>query len=180
MRISGVRFSHWAPKNIKVRDFIWYSINKYKERYTIMSRPKVHPHTYNCAVCGAESIYRVSKRNIYCSVTCQNRDRHNKFISSWLNGETTGSGVNGASSYIKRHILELQSNKCAKCGIVDYNNAPIVLELEHKDGNSENNLLSNLECLCPNCHSQTPTYKNRNQGNGRHARRTRYAAGKSF
>lgn len=36
--------------------------------------------------------------------------------------------------------------------------APLVLQVEHKDGDRLNNLLSNLCFLCPNCHSQTPTY----------------------
>ena len=66
------------------------------------------------------------------------------------------------------------------CGITEWNNKKIVLELEHKDGNSENNDLVNLELLCPNCHSQTPTYKAKNKGKGRHSRRERYKDGKSY
>ena len=38
----------------------------------------------------------------------------------------------------------------------------IAPELNHKDGDSSNHLLPNLEFLCPNCHSQTPTYRSRN------------------
>jgi len=56
----------------------------------------------------------------------------------------------------------------------------IPIELEHIDGNSENNLLTNLKLLCPNCHSLTPTYKALNVGNGRHKRRERYKDGKSY
>jgi Zn finger protein HypA/HybF involved in hydrogenase expression len=106
--------------------------------------------------------------------------RYKDYITEWLTGNITGTNKNGASKHIKRYILEQQKHKCAKCNIDSWNNNPIILELEHKDGNSENNNLDNLECLCPNCHSQTPTYKNRNQGNGRHARRIRYSEGKSF
>ena len=54
------------------------------------------------------------------------------------------------------------------------------MELEHNDGNSQNNSLDNLSLICPNCHSQTPTYKGANKGNGRHYRRVRYAEGKSY
>jgi hypothetical protein len=43
--------------------------------------------------------------------------------------------------------------------------------LEHKDGNSENHNLNNLELLCPNHHSLTPTYGALNKGNGRTKRR---------
>jgi predicted HNH restriction endonuclease len=45
--------------------------------------------------------------------------------------------------------------------------------LEHIDGNAYNNSESNLSLLCPNCHSQTPTYKAKNKGNGRVERRER-------
>ena len=69
-----------------------------------------------------------------------------------------------------------------KCGWEEINNiskkSPI--ELNHIDGNSENNSISNLELLCPNHHSLTPTYRSLNKGNGRFKRRQRYKEGKSF
>ena len=55
-----------------------------------------------------------------------------------------------------------------------------MLELEHKNGNSNDNSLENVCLVCPNCHSQTPTYKGRNKGNGRYMRRERYRDGKSY
>lgn len=36
----------------------------------------------------------------------------------------------------------------------------LTLEVEHKNGINDDNTKSNLEWLCPNCHSQTPTYRN--------------------
>lgn len=62
----------------------------------------------------------------------------------------------------KRIVLE-QENKCNLCGISIWNNKPITLELEHKDGNNQNNSRDNLECLCPNCHSQTDTWRGKNK-----------------
>ena len=51
---------------------------------------------------------------------------------------------------------------CEECGVGDeYNNKPLVHELEHIDGNNKNNSLDNLKILCPNCHSQTPTFRGR-------------------
>ena len=52
--------------------------------------------------------------------------------------------------------------------------------IDHIDGNSENNNLSNLRVICPNCDSLTPTYKGLNKGNGRAYRRERYKEGKSY
>jgi len=64
----------------------------------------------------------------------------------------------------KRVILE-QDGKCNFCKIDTWNNLPITLELEHIDGNRFNNERCNLEGLCPNCHSQTKTWRGRNKSN---------------
>lgn len=62
-----------------------------------------------------------------------------------------------------RVILE-QNNKCNRCGNNEWLGQPITFELEHKDGNRENNSRSNLEILCPNCHSMTETWCGRKNG----------------
>jgi 5-methylcytosine-specific restriction endonuclease McrA len=55
----------------------------------------------------------------------------------------------------------LKKYQCESCGITEYNEKPISLELNHIDGNSGNHCLENLELLCPNCHSQTETYRSK-------------------
>ena len=50
---------------------------------------------------------------------------------------------------------------------IDSNEKKIVLEVDHIDGLHYNNTVDNLRLICPNCHSQTDTYKNKNNGNGR-------------
>jgi len=48
---------------------------------------------------------------------------------------------------------------CDECGILpEWNNKSLTLQLEHKNGISDDNTISNLSFLCPNCHSQTETY----------------------
>lgn len=42
---------------------------------------------------------------------------------------------------------------------------PLVLQLDHKNGDDSDNRLENLRILCPNCHSQTPTYGSKNWKN---------------
>lgn len=111
----------------------------------------------------------------YCSIRCQQDFQSAKTIRKWKAGETiTGLSV------VRRYIKEEQNGKCAECGIADWNGKTITLELEHKDGNSDNNTPENLCLLCPNCHSQTPTYKAKNKGKGRHSRRERYKNGQSY
>jgi hypothetical protein len=60
---------------------------------------------------------------------------------------------------IKENYLE---NKCSECGLTEWNGKPINMELDHIDGNRTNHLLNNLRMLCPNCHSQTDTYRAKN------------------
>lgn len=69
-----------------------------------------------------------------------------------------------ASSEIKKERIFLEQNeRCNCCGITDWNGKPLSFELEHKDGNNLNNDRQNLEVLCPNCHSQTTTWRGRNK-----------------
>lgn len=96
--------------------------------------------------------------------------------NKWRNGElklfTTRS--------LKPVLVYIHGNKCSHCNITEWNGKPIVFEVEHKNGNSEDSSPENVCLICPNCHSQTPTYKGANRGNGRHFRRVRYAEGKSY
>lgn len=48
----------------------------------------------------------------------------------------------------------LKEAKCELCGIVDWLGAPLPLELDHINSIHSDNTLSNLQILCPNCHSQ--------------------------
>lgn len=81
-----------------------------------------------------------------------------------------------SSSLRKRLIYEeIFEFRCNKCKLNSWNDLPISLELEHKDGNHFNNLLENLELLCPNCHAQTPTYRGKN-----HAYRSNITCSKTY
>jgi Zn finger protein HypA/HybF involved in hydrogenase expression len=63
----------------------------------------------------------------------------------------------------RRRVFEEQEHRCNCCGISEWQGFKIVLELEHKDGNNQNNTRENLEGLCPNCHSITDTWRGRNK-----------------
>ncbi len=56
----------------------------------------------------------------------------------------------------------IKKEKCEICGIEDWLGGRLAFELDHIDGNSNNHLLENLRIVCPNCHSQTETYRAKN------------------
>lgn len=68
------------------------------------------------------------------------------------------------SNKLRLRLLEdgIFSHQCSICNLVEWCGMPIPLELDHIDGDNHNNELVNLRLLCPNCHSQTPTYRGKN------------------
>lgn len=59
--------------------------------------------------------------------------------------------------------LNLIEYKCRDCGLIDvWNGKGLTLQIEHVNGKRRDHRLENLCWLCPNCHSQTPTYNGKN------------------
>jgi len=72
---------------------------------------------------------------------------------------TTQSAWNAAL----KSVHNLIKYKCDECGQGNiWNGKPLILELDHKNGNPLDNRLYNLRYLCSNCHSQTDTNKGKN------------------
>ena len=125
-----------------------------------------------CIFCQTEYKYKPSQQaGKYCSNKCQRSYQHEEKIKAWLAGEITLNTVN-VSKYIRNHLLDKCGNKCSKCGWCEIHpvTGKVPLEINHIDGNATNNIPENMEVLCPNCHSLTPTYKNLNKGFGRSKR----------
>ena len=62
-------------------------------------------------------------------------------------------------------ILKEQDFKCCHCKIEKFwNSKPLTFELDHINGDKQNNKRENLRLLCPNCHSQTDTWRGRGGG----------------
>ena len=100
----------------------------------------------------------------------QNEKRYDDYIEKWKQGLVNGMrGKNLISRHIRKYLFKKYDDKCSKCNwsMVNPYTGLIPLEVEHIDGNYQNNTEENLVLLCPNCHSLTSTYKNLNRGNGR-------------
>lgn len=119
-----------------------------------------------CRHCTAPLTVKTAK---YCSNKCQHAYQSAKKLTEGTLGRKA----------LREALFRLRGERCEECGITDWCGKPITFEMDHIDGDHENNELSNLKLLCPNCHSQTPTYRAKNKGNGRAWRMDRYHAGQT-
>jgi HNH endonuclease len=67
-------------------------------------------------------------------------------------------------AHVKRRLLHagILKNKCSVCGLSEWKGEYLSMHLDHVNGVRSDHRLENLRMLCPNCHSQTPTYGGKN------------------
>lgn len=104
--------------------------------------PKCKWVTLNCDYCGKEFQKLKSDLNslsgkYFCSHTCGNR---------YKNISTTN--LFNSLSY-RRNAFLVQPHKCALC---NWDKDERILQVHHIDENRNNNDITNLIILCPNCH----------------------------
>ena len=118
-------------------------------------------NTYNCLHCNKECKKGYSKKNKFCSNACQGKYK-------WV-CETVPRIERGECSEdptLAKYLIEQHGKRCKGCGTGDmWNGMPLTLQVDHIDGNSDNNQVINLRLLCPNCHTQTETYGSKGLGN---------------
>jgi 5-methylcytosine-specific restriction endonuclease McrA len=56
----------------------------------------------------------------------------------------------------------IKENKCDICDISNWMGKKINCELDHINGDRTDHRIENLRILCPNCHSQTETFRSKN------------------
>lgn len=109
----------------------------------------------NCRKCGKKTI------GVYCNNKCQAEYQTSLKEEAFKRGEYKGKRLLYAKGrWNRRYLSKHFGEKCNCCEIEEWNGKPISLEVNHIDGQAYNNVLENLELLCPNCHSQTATFRN--------------------
>jgi hypothetical protein len=72
------------------------------------------------------------------------------------------NGISNRNTVRRRIIDEkILPYKCSMCGISDWQDKPLSLQLDHINGIPTDHRLENLRFLCPNCHTQTGTYSHK-------------------
>lgn len=122
---------------------------------------------HECPTCSKEIRSRDSSKR-FCSTECRHSHRDEEFQKRLDAGTLTTAGT------LRRFLLRKFGHRCSKCQLTHWQGQLIPLNLDHEDGNSENNFESNLRFLCLNCDGLTSTYAGKNRGKGRTWRRERY------
>jgi hypothetical protein len=67
----------------------------------------------------------------------------------------------GSIAVKRKRIFDEQNGACLWCSLTHWKDLQIMLEIDHINGDHSDNSRHNLRLLCPNCHSQTTTWRRR-------------------
>jgi Zn finger protein HypA/HybF involved in hydrogenase expression len=117
---------------------------------------------YNKPVSG-RAISIISKHIKNYNIDIDHFNAENRNYSNKPNSDFFVKGIFRKGSVIKKRLRNIIPYVCSECGLGEiWNERPIVLQIDHLDGDNRNNELKNLSIKCPNCHSQTKTFAGRN------------------
>jgi protein-arginine kinase activator protein McsA len=125
--------------------------------------------------CGKQlnKLYKYNKTKTGLCRACFNASGANiskvkkAYVEQWLLTGTIPS-KSKPRAIIREYLFDQQEGKCVLCGQTTvWNGKELKFVLDHINGDSTEHQRSNLRLVCPNCDSQLPTFKRKNQGKGR-------------
>jgi hypothetical protein len=145
-------------KAIKRGSTKYCSLSCYRETYP--------PNTRRSCLNGCGKQLKENAKH-FCSFRCMHAHRYTTRARTFvLNGGVYGH-VPG--QFLARVLRGLYGERCVECGWAERHQktGKVPVEVEHIDGDWQNNRLENLTLLCPNCHALTLTFRALNRGHGR-------------
>jgi predicted RNA-binding Zn-ribbon protein involved in translation (DUF1610 family) len=118
----------------------------------------------NCLNCGV--LLKFSNRR-YCNNGCQKDHEWRKKSLLIEQGKVKELGAPATQDRnLKKYLIKKNGEKCTKCGWAEINphTNTIPIQIDHIDGNPQNQSLSNVHLLCPNCHALTKYFGRRGKG----------------
>ena len=124
---------------------------------------------FKCLNCDLEIDSKYKRK--FCSTSCdkqyklkQHENRKHLIFEAIENGEELTYSLQTIQSWFKKYLIEKYGNECMICGWKEVNQftGRVPIEIDHIDGDCDNNCLDNFQLVCPNCHSLTKHYKGGN------------------
>jgi DNA-binding transcriptional MerR regulator len=140
------------------------------KKYTagVIPRKKKEKKKRFCLECNNELLNYQRK---FCSPKCASKYLHKQAYMKFYEGDGDYCTGYYTPKNFKDFFLEEQQDKCAICGNPPiWMNKNLVFVIDHIDGDASNNKRSNLRLICPNCDSQTDTFKSKTK----HSKRRDY------
>ena len=169
-----------------------FNINFNKLYYNSITEEEYLSKPNRCLNCKKELTFK-QRNNKFCCSSCaatfnnkkrvkSNKKKENKsckeekytqLVQLFEEGNNFIIGSNQVPAFIRRYLFQKYNNCCQICGWGKENpyNHKIPLAIHHIDGDCTNNRISNLELLCPNCHSLTNNFGSLNKNSKRFHRK---------
>jgi Zn finger protein HypA/HybF involved in hydrogenase expression len=110
----------------------------------------------------------INNRNKFCSLNCFHLDKHKKAYDDFLKNNHLYCRANYSPRAFRDFFLAEQNYECLICKMSNvWMDKELIFVIDHIDGDASNNNRDNLRMICPNCDSQTDTFKSKNKNSTR-------------
>ena len=145
----------------KIRNSLYKTITP-KQKVEPIKKHKISIKKY-CLNCGDEI-----NHGKFCSSKCSCQLKHKESYKYFLNNPSYFNNGGYTPKSFRDFFLIEQDNKCSICNCEPFwNGKYLQFVIDHIDGDASNNTRDNIRMICPNCDSQTDTFKSKNKNSTR-------------